>query len=206
MLNEPGGNIGGPLYIPHVYNENKTRTFFFCNEEWRRLIQGAAPSTASTIMASDFPDGGPGPQLYTVRWRRYHSGGAEPAQQSSLQLALETARGLTRAKPFPLNANGTYRIPAKLMSTPTRWRKRTRACSPSRTWRTATSTLLRPQPELRPRRHGAHRPRHQQQDAVDGPLRARRGAIRRFSAVVGRWLSDGRHDDAATRRIRRRSS
>ena len=25
QLNEPGGNIGGPLFIPHVYNENRTR-------------------------------------------------------------------------------------------------------------------------------------------------------------------------------------
>ena len=40
-MNEPGGNIGGPLFIPHVYNDNKTRTFFFWNEEWRRLIQGS---------------------------------------------------------------------------------------------------------------------------------------------------------------------
>ena len=23
-LNDPGGNIGGPLWIPHVYNENET--------------------------------------------------------------------------------------------------------------------------------------------------------------------------------------
>ena len=38
-LNEPGGNIGGPLFIPHVYNESRKRTFFFVNEEWRRLIQ-----------------------------------------------------------------------------------------------------------------------------------------------------------------------
>ena len=40
QLNMPGGNIGGPLWIPHVYNEAKNRTFFFWNEEWRRLIQG----------------------------------------------------------------------------------------------------------------------------------------------------------------------
>jgi hypothetical protein len=44
QLNEPGGNIGGPLYIPHVYDEAKNRTFFFVNEEWRRLIQGSAPT------------------------------------------------------------------------------------------------------------------------------------------------------------------
>jgi hypothetical protein len=40
-LNEPGGNIGGPLFIPHIYNNSRKRTFFFVNEEWRRLIQGS---------------------------------------------------------------------------------------------------------------------------------------------------------------------
>src|ERR1035438_8394978 len=49
QLNEPGGNIGGPLFIPHVYNEAKNRTFFFVNEEWRRLIQGSAPSVSNAI-------------------------------------------------------------------------------------------------------------------------------------------------------------
>ena len=55
QLNEPGGNIGGPLWIPHVYNANRNRTFFFWNEEWRRLIQGSSPSVQNTIMASNFP-------------------------------------------------------------------------------------------------------------------------------------------------------
>src|ERR1700761_7872583 len=36
-LNEPGGNIGGPVWIPHIYNDQRKRTFFFVNEEWRRL-------------------------------------------------------------------------------------------------------------------------------------------------------------------------
>jgi hypothetical protein len=32
---EPGGTIGGPLYIPGVYNEKKDKTFFFFSEEYR---------------------------------------------------------------------------------------------------------------------------------------------------------------------------
>jgi Carboxypeptidase regulatory-like domain/TonB-dependent Receptor Plug Domain len=31
-----GGTIGGPLYIPHIYNTGKTKTFFFFSEEIRR--------------------------------------------------------------------------------------------------------------------------------------------------------------------------
>jgi hypothetical protein len=32
---EPGGFIGGPLYIPGVYNVNKDKTFFFFSEDYR---------------------------------------------------------------------------------------------------------------------------------------------------------------------------
>jgi hypothetical protein len=32
---EPGGTIGGPVYIPGHYNENKDKTFFFFSEEYR---------------------------------------------------------------------------------------------------------------------------------------------------------------------------
>jgi hypothetical protein len=58
QLNLPGGNIGGPLWIPHVYNESKTKTFFFWNEEWRRLIQGSAPAVQNAILADNFPTAG----------------------------------------------------------------------------------------------------------------------------------------------------
>src|SRR5262249_19716854 len=35
--NDFGGTIGGPLFIPGVYNENKDKTFFFFSEEARRV-------------------------------------------------------------------------------------------------------------------------------------------------------------------------
>jgi len=57
-LNIPGFNIGGPLFIPHLYNNSRDKTFFFVNEEWRRLIQGSAPTTVNTIAASNFPTAG----------------------------------------------------------------------------------------------------------------------------------------------------
>lgn len=55
QLNIPGGNIGGPLYIPHVYNEAKNRTFFFWNEEWRKLIKGSSPSVSNDLWSNNFP-------------------------------------------------------------------------------------------------------------------------------------------------------
>ena len=105
QLNIPGGNIGGPLWIPHVYNENKNRTFFFWNEEWRRLIQGSAPSAQNAILASNFPT--PGASLaYTPP-----SGTAPvvPVIQDPAKLALYAADGLTPGQPFPGNV-----IPANL--------------------------------------------------------------------------------------------
>src|SRR6185437_7168869 len=53
-LNIYGGNIGGPLYIPHVYNESKQRTFFFYNEEWRKIVQGSAPAGIHTIPGANY--------------------------------------------------------------------------------------------------------------------------------------------------------
>jgi Carboxypeptidase regulatory-like domain len=36
--NDFGYTIGGPVFIPGLYNENKQKTFFFFSEEWRRDI------------------------------------------------------------------------------------------------------------------------------------------------------------------------
>jgi hypothetical protein len=52
-LNIFGGNIGGPLFIPHVYNESKQKTFFFVNEEWRKIVQGSAPAGTPAVPAGD---------------------------------------------------------------------------------------------------------------------------------------------------------
>ncbi len=50
-FNTYGFNIGGPVTFGKLYNENRSKTFFFYNMEWRSLIQGATlnqtvPSTA----------------------------------------------------------------------------------------------------------------------------------------------------------------
>ncbi|HEX4773179.1 MAG TPA: carboxypeptidase regulatory-like domain-containing protein [Bryobacteraceae bacterium] len=36
--NDFGYTIGGPAYIPHVYNRNKDKTFFFWSQEWRKEV------------------------------------------------------------------------------------------------------------------------------------------------------------------------
>jgi hypothetical protein len=100
QLNEPGGNFGGP--IPGT----KNRTFFFVNEEWRKLIQGSAPSIANTVMAGNFPTAGQN-LAYTPP-----KGVAPlvPKTTDPAKLAIYAADGLTPGQPFPGNV-----IPANLM-------------------------------------------------------------------------------------------
>jgi len=53
-----GFNVGGPVFIPHVYNSARQKTFFFYNQEWRRIIQDSSPSTNPTIPDADRPVAG----------------------------------------------------------------------------------------------------------------------------------------------------
>ena len=47
--NDYGFTIGGPVYIPKVYNEDKKKTFFFWSEEWRKIT---TPGNTSMPVAS----------------------------------------------------------------------------------------------------------------------------------------------------------
>ena len=125
-LNEPGGNIGGPIWIPHVYDDARNRTFFFVNEEWRKLIQGSAPSPINTILASNFPTAGQ--SLTYTPWNEQtlkagsvlcnvnpatglpYQPPCVPKTSDPAKQALYTADGLTAGNPFPGNV-----IPANLI-------------------------------------------------------------------------------------------
>ena len=99
-LNNFGGNIGGPLFIPHLYNNSRNRTFFFVNEEWRKLVQGTQPVTRVTIAANNFPVAGQD-LAYTVP-----SNGTAPivpATTDPAKLAIYSLRNLTPGQPFPNN-------------------------------------------------------------------------------------------------------
>ena len=45
--NDFGYTIGGPVYIPGVYNKDKQKTFFFWSQEWRRE---RVPATFNTVV------------------------------------------------------------------------------------------------------------------------------------------------------------
>jgi hypothetical protein len=47
--NDFGFTLGGPLYIPGVYNKDRNKTFFFYSQEWRRII------TYNTFTSGELP-------------------------------------------------------------------------------------------------------------------------------------------------------
>ncbi|HEY4011182.1 MAG TPA: carboxypeptidase regulatory-like domain-containing protein, partial [Acidobacteriaceae bacterium] len=130
-LNIFGGYVGGPVWIPHVYNTHKDKTFFFWGEEWRRYIQGANPSLENTMPAADFPVAGQDLAYVPTAAQVQQQAGLNPnsppivcpagtttsttyicVPQTSdpAKLAIYTADGLTAGAPFPNNT-----IPANLI-------------------------------------------------------------------------------------------
>jgi hypothetical protein len=43
-----GFTIGGPIYIPKVYNADKKKTFFFWSEDWHKINQAGSSTTLNT--------------------------------------------------------------------------------------------------------------------------------------------------------------
>ncbi len=48
-----GYTIGGPVFIPHVYNTDKKKTFFFWSQEWRREIVPGGTITQAVPSAAE---------------------------------------------------------------------------------------------------------------------------------------------------------
>ena len=56
--NNFGWTLGGPIYIPHHYNTDKNKTFFFVSEEFRRVItyaNGTATLPTQAELGGTFP-------------------------------------------------------------------------------------------------------------------------------------------------------
>lgn len=93
-----GGNLGGPL-LPF---QKPRKTFFFWNEEWRKLIQGSNPSVVNTLPAADFPKAG---QNLVYQAPKFAAGTSliVPKVQDPAFNAKLAADGLTPGQPFPNN-------------------------------------------------------------------------------------------------------
>jgi hypothetical protein len=68
--NDYGYTVGGPVYIPGVYNKDKQKTFFFWSEEWRKdVVPGQSFHAVVPSMAErsgNFTDICPGPDCPSV--------------------------------------------------------------------------------------------------------------------------------------------
>jgi hypothetical protein len=95
-----GFNVGGPVTLGKLYNPNKTKTFFFFNMEWRKLIQGqtlnqTVPQTA--YYGGDFSNSG-----YTTA--QLHAPAicqVSPAIKAQFALAGQALSGCMNGAPDP---------------------------------------------------------------------------------------------------------
>ena len=107
-----GFDIGGPLFVPKVYNSNRNKTFFFWNEEWRKT-SGVASSNNPTIDPADIPKAGT-PLAYVLPKYAATAGITglvvpNVPLTSSYYINKLAPLGLTPDSPFPGNT-----IPASL--------------------------------------------------------------------------------------------
>jgi len=107
-----GFNVGGPIFIPHVYNTSRQKTFFFYNEEWRREINGNSPSPINSIPAADLVTSAATFNYVVPAFNNSKEGQTiiVPTTQDPAFNAKLTAAGLTPGMPFPNNT-----IPASLL-------------------------------------------------------------------------------------------
>jgi hypothetical protein len=113
-----GANLGGPLFIPHIYNSSRKKTFFFYNEEWRREIQGNSPSPINSIPTADLVTSATNFNYVVPAFNNSKEGQVifvPTTQDPAFNAKLKTA-GLTPGTPFPNNAiPGTLLDPNALL-------------------------------------------------------------------------------------------
>ena len=98
-----GFNIGGPVFIPKLYNQNKQKTFFFWNEEWRKLIQGSSPNNVSTLNPLDIPTAGTDLKYVAPGFAPTTTLKVPDLGPTSDYNARLAALGLVPGQPFPNN-------------------------------------------------------------------------------------------------------
>jgi Carboxypeptidase regulatory-like domain len=97
-----GGNIGGPLFIPKVYNTDRQKTFFFWNEEWRKILSGAGTTNVPTLPDADRPTAG-SDLTYTAPAFASDNKLTVPTVGDPAFNATLTTLGLTPGQPFTNN-------------------------------------------------------------------------------------------------------
>ena len=107
--NDYGYTIGGPVYIPGVYNKDKSKTFFFWSQEWRKdVVPGqnfhvAVPSIAER--GGNFSDICPGADCPSVGTN------GDISTLPAFIANQPTAQALLNLIPQPTGANASTCVP-----------------------------------------------------------------------------------------------
>jgi len=105
-----GGNLGGPVFIPHVYNTDRKKTFFFYNEEWRRMVNGVPTNPVDVLPGADEVTSAQNFTYVIPKALNSITAVNVPVVGDAAFNAKLKADGLTAGKPFPGNA-----IPGNLL-------------------------------------------------------------------------------------------
>src|SRR5580658_953209 len=123
--NDFGYTFGGPIYIPHAYNTNKDKTFFFWSEEWRRdrvSYQYNVPVPSNEERQGNFSDLCPNPQTGSnVDCPINPATGTD--FPGNIVPVTATAQALLPIIPAPTNDTPGAAIYNTNTATPTNWRE-----------------------------------------------------------------------------------
>ena len=127
--NDYGYTIGGPVFIPHLYNKSREKTFFFFSEEWRKevvpntfntqvpstnerqgIFNDVCPSPGSAVNKTGFPDCPVNPTTGA-----YYPNNTVPVDPN--------AQAIMAFIPAPTSGSGASSFFNASPSTPTNWRE-----------------------------------------------------------------------------------
>jgi len=127
--NDFGYTVGGPVYIPKVYNKSKDKTFFFWSEEWRMdrlpatfdnqvpstqerqgIFNDVCPASGSAVNTTSFPDCPVNPVTSA-----YYPNNTVPIDPN--------AQAMMGMVPAPTSGSGAESFFTASAVTPTNWRE-----------------------------------------------------------------------------------
>ena len=125
-----GYTVGGPVYIPNLYNSEKKKTFFFWSQEWRR--EKNPSSVSAQDVPSDAERGGVfsdlcSPTAALIDPKNFPDCPINPA--TSLRFVNDTVpispvgQSLLALIPHANTTNGAFPAVSSTVSTPTTWRE-----------------------------------------------------------------------------------
>jgi hypothetical protein len=112
-FNTYGFNVGGPVFIPKLYNRSREKTFFFYNMEWRKLVTGGLVNQTVPLASEyggQFPSSVP---IHTPCTNQVTPSVASAYQAAGLQLSTPNGTACSGSGLVPFAGN---RIPTSLIN------------------------------------------------------------------------------------------